>query len=165
METVFTWDIPLVDSGVLVATLDTSSTGYREADVTGVVTSDGIYTFILLPTGLDGTDFNSREHANHPHLVVTYTDPPEPDDVPDATTDVVQDVPGDTADAVDPDVAEDTFLSDTTAWNIGPADTVSSDTQPADSGSTDTAPSDVQEDTSQYHVYEPDGGCACPLAS
>ena len=42
-----------------------------ELDVTPLVTGNGTYSFILVPTSSDGADFHSRQGSNKPQLVVT----------------------------------------------------------------------------------------------
>jgi uncharacterized protein YgiM (DUF1202 family) len=45
-----------------------------EFNVSSVVTGNGDYTFVLVTTSSDATDFSSRETANAPRLVVTVPD-------------------------------------------------------------------------------------------
>ncbi|HLF41226.1 MAG TPA: DNRLRE domain-containing protein, partial [Acidimicrobiia bacterium] len=61
-----------------------SKGGYTEFDVTGIVAGNGLYSFSLVGTSSDGTDFSSSEaSSNRPQLAVEFetgstdTTPPE----------------------------------------------------------------------------------------
>ncbi len=56
--------------GDLITDLKTVSTGWLEIDVSKVITKAGEYSFIMIPTSSDGTDFTSRESANKPELLM-----------------------------------------------------------------------------------------------
>jgi hypothetical protein len=87
-----TWDDPIPNDGPRVGLLaGVAVDTWAEADVTPGVIGNGLVTFVIVPSGSDGADFHSRENANQPELVVTYTgeepvDPP-PDDLPDGVSD------------------------------------------------------------------------------
>jgi hypothetical protein len=75
-----TWANRPARQGTMIADLGPVSAGWLEIDVTTVVSGGGFYSFLLLPDGADGLDFDSREDGNPPELVVEYqrdgVDPP-----------------------------------------------------------------------------------------
>jgi calcineurin-like phosphoesterase family protein/fibronectin type III domain protein len=76
-ESSITWNNkpPLGGSGVGKVTTIATST-WAEFDVTSLVSGNGTYDFVLAGTSTDGVDFQSREAANDPQLVIT-TGPPD----------------------------------------------------------------------------------------
>jgi len=71
-ESTITWaNRPgLTGSGVGKVTAIATST-WAEFDVSSLVTGDGTYDLVLAGTSTDGVDFQSREAANDPQLVIT----------------------------------------------------------------------------------------------
>ncbi|MDX1693606.1 MAG: DNRLRE domain-containing protein [Ketobacteraceae bacterium] len=66
-----TWNNKPAPSDTPVADIQGStSTGWLDIDVTSAVTSQGNLSFVLIPDDIDGYDFDSREGANPPELVV-----------------------------------------------------------------------------------------------
>lgn len=89
-ESGVTWNNRPKPWGPAVANLGSVATGWVEIDLTGVVTSSGSYSFLLVPTSSDGADFQSRENSNAPQLVITTQGgpPPKPDaGAPDGSPD------------------------------------------------------------------------------
>src|SRR4030042_3369808 len=71
-ETGITWNNRAVPtSGVKANVGSIVAKAWTEYDLTGVVTSDGTYDFILLPDSTDGATFYSREGSSPPQLVLT----------------------------------------------------------------------------------------------
>jgi fibronectin type 3 domain-containing protein len=73
-ETSITWGnkTALVGSGVgKLGSI--GSNAYAEFDVTSLISGNGTYDFVLAGTSTDGVDFQSREAANKPQLVITTT--------------------------------------------------------------------------------------------
>src|SRR5262249_14154018 len=61
---------PLEDKGVV-------TTGWQDFDVTGWISGDGTYSFVLAATSSDGLYMSSRERAGFaPQLVLTVADAP-----------------------------------------------------------------------------------------
>jgi hypothetical protein len=80
-ENAVTWNNRPQPDGAAIEDLGNVPTGWLEIDVTSVVTSNGAITFLLVPTGSNGCDFNSRESSNKPQLVIETVGgpPPKPD--------------------------------------------------------------------------------------
>jgi Bacterial Ig-like domain len=82
-ETGITWNNkPARTGGALDNKGAVSTNSWVEYNVTGAVTANGTYTFNVVPSVSDATDFNARESTtgNKPELVVRYqadTNPPE----------------------------------------------------------------------------------------
>jgi chitodextrinase len=78
--------LPLADKGRI------ASGTWVEYDVTSAVTGAGTYSFVLVPSSSDGVNFDSRERARPPELVITTwtgadTQPPtQPTDLTQTTT-------------------------------------------------------------------------------
>jgi hypothetical protein len=91
-ETGLTWNNRPV-LGTVLATMGPLTEGqWKEVDVTSAVSAGGAYGFAIEPTSTDGADFESKEAANGPQLVVVTasgpdsTPPSQPQDlVADAT--------------------------------------------------------------------------------
>ena len=71
-ETGLTWNnrTALIGQGVGKVTTIATST-WAEFDVSSIVTGNGTYNLVLAGTSSDGVDFQSREAANKPELVLT----------------------------------------------------------------------------------------------
>jgi hypothetical protein len=82
-----TWNNRVVRTGAALADVGAVSSGtWVEYDVTAAVPGNGAYTFNLVTSSGDGTDFNSRQaSANRPELVVDSA-PSGPDITPPETT-------------------------------------------------------------------------------
>ncbi|MEZ4869907.1 MAG: DNRLRE domain-containing protein [Caldilineaceae bacterium] len=78
-ESAITWNNrPAPTSGV-IANVDSMPTGsWAEYDLTGYVTGNGVYNFVLLADSTDGVRFNSREHSSPPQLLLTFMTGPTP---------------------------------------------------------------------------------------
>jgi parallel beta-helix repeat protein len=71
-ETGITWNTqPAVTSSGLDVKGAVSTGVWVEYNVTLVVTGDGTYSFVLVPTSTDGVSFSSRENSQPPQLVLT----------------------------------------------------------------------------------------------
>lgn len=68
------WNNKPVPSGGAIADLGATSTGWVDIDVTSAVTTSGNLNLVLIPDDIDGYDFDSREGANPPQLVVVTGD-------------------------------------------------------------------------------------------
>lgn len=69
-----TYDDPVPRDGILAGSFPTTwiPPSWIQADVTSAVTGDGPITFVVEPTGSNGTDFESRESSHAPELVVEF---------------------------------------------------------------------------------------------
>ena len=71
-ETGITWNNKPAAIGPAIADVGSASSGtWSEYDLTGDITGNGTYDFVLLPDGSDGIQYDSREGASPPQLVVT----------------------------------------------------------------------------------------------
>jgi hypothetical protein len=70
-ETGITWNNKPAAIGPAIADVGNAPTGtWAEYDLTGDITGDGTYNLVLLPDGSDGIQFDSREGASPPQLVL-----------------------------------------------------------------------------------------------
>jgi hypothetical protein len=71
-ETGITWNNKPAAIGPAIADVTNASSGtWSEYDLTGDITGNGTYNFVLLPDGSDGIQYDSREGASPPQLVVS----------------------------------------------------------------------------------------------
>jgi hypothetical protein len=71
-ETGITWNNKPAAIGPAIADVGSASSGtWSEYDLTGDITGNGTYDFVLLPDGSDGIQYDAREGASPPQLVVT----------------------------------------------------------------------------------------------
>ncbi|HET7035685.1 MAG TPA: DNRLRE domain-containing protein [Thermomicrobiaceae bacterium] len=71
-ETGLTWNNKPAATGAASVNLGKVTSGtWVELDVTPLVSGNGTFSFTLVPDGVDGTEFHSREAANKPQLVIT----------------------------------------------------------------------------------------------
>ena len=71
-ETGITWNNKPAAIGAAIADVTTATSGtWSEYDLTGDITGNGTYNFVLLPDGSDGIQYDSREGSTPPQLVVT----------------------------------------------------------------------------------------------
>ncbi|MEZ4294053.1 MAG: DNRLRE domain-containing protein [Polyangiaceae bacterium] len=71
-----TWNNRPAPQGDLIANLGPLSAGsWVEIDVTSEIDGPGQYTFLLVPDATDGVDFDSREGAHPPQLLVSAPGP------------------------------------------------------------------------------------------
>ncbi len=75
-ETDITWRNRPAPSSAVVDDKDAlPANGWVEYDVTPVITGNATYSFVLIPTSSDGTDFYAREGGGfQPELVLTFAD-------------------------------------------------------------------------------------------
>ena len=74
-EAAITWNNRPAPTSGAIANLGTATSGtWSEYDLTGSLTGDGTYDFVLLPDSTDGVQFDSREGASPPQLVLTVGD-------------------------------------------------------------------------------------------
>jgi hypothetical protein len=78
-ETGLTWNNhPAPTTGALANAAAMTASTWVEYNVTGYVTGNGIYNFVLRPDGSDGVTLHSREAASPPQLVLTFASGPTP---------------------------------------------------------------------------------------
>ena len=71
-ETGITWNNKPAATGPAIADVTTATSGtWSEYDLTGDITGNGTYNFVLLPDSTDGIQYDSREGTSPPQLVVT----------------------------------------------------------------------------------------------
>ncbi len=71
-ETGITWNNKPAAIGPAIADVgNATSDTWSEYDLTGDITGNGTYDFVLLPDGSDGIQYDSREGGSPPQLVVT----------------------------------------------------------------------------------------------
>jgi hypothetical protein len=74
-EAAITWNNRPPPTSGAIANLGTATSGlWSEYDLTGQITGNGNYDFVLLPDSTDGVQFDSREGASPPQLVLTVSD-------------------------------------------------------------------------------------------
>ena len=74
-EAAITWNNRPPPTSGAIANLGTATSGlWSEYDLTGQITGNGTYDFVLLPDSTDGVQFDSREGASPPQLVLTVGD-------------------------------------------------------------------------------------------
>ena len=70
-ETGITWNNKPAATGPAIADVTTATNGtWSEYDLTGDITGNGTYNFVLLPDGTDGIQYDSREGTSPPQLVL-----------------------------------------------------------------------------------------------
>ncbi|MEZ4711209.1 MAG: DNRLRE domain-containing protein [Caldilineaceae bacterium] len=78
-ETGITWNNrPLVISSAIADVGAAPANAWAEYNLTGQITGNGVYNFVLLPDSSDGIKFDSREGSNPPQLVLTFNTGPTP---------------------------------------------------------------------------------------
>jgi hypothetical protein len=78
-ESGITWsNRPAPMSGAVANAGSIASGGWVEFDLTGAVTGDGAYSFVLQPDSTDGATFYSREGSTPPELLLSYAAGPSP---------------------------------------------------------------------------------------
>ena len=96
-ETGITWNNrPAPTTGVIANLGSAARDTWAEYDVTGYVTGDGTYSFMLLPDSSDGIKFESREGSPPPELVLSFASEPTPTDTPVPPTPTDTPLPTDT---------------------------------------------------------------------
>jgi len=71
-ETGITWNNRPAASGSAIADVANAGSGtWSEYDLTGDITGNGTYNFVLLPDGSDGIQYDSREGGSPPQLVLS----------------------------------------------------------------------------------------------
>ena len=84
-ETGITWNNRPAPAGGVIADVGTITVNtWAEYDLTGQVTGDGTYDFVLLPDSSNGVRFDSREASSPPELVLTFGGGPT-NQAPDVT--------------------------------------------------------------------------------
>jgi len=72
-ETGITWNNRPAATGGLIADIGPIEAGiWIEYDLTGQISGDGNYSFVLLPDSSNGVTFDSRETTSPPELVLTF---------------------------------------------------------------------------------------------
>ncbi len=75
-ETGITWNNKPAATSAAIANVATATAGtWSEYDLTGHITGNGTYNFVLLPDSTDGVQYDSREGTSPPQLVVTSGGP------------------------------------------------------------------------------------------
>jgi hypothetical protein len=78
-ETSITWNNrPAPTTGVIANIGSAPVNTWAEYNVTGHVTGNGVYNFVLMADGSDGIRFDSREGSSMPQLVLAFTSGPTP---------------------------------------------------------------------------------------
>jgi hypothetical protein len=73
-ETAVNWNTrPALTSSGLDTKGAIASGIWTEYNVTAQITSNGTYSFALIPTNTDGASFSAREGSQPPQLVITFT--------------------------------------------------------------------------------------------
>ncbi|MFH1811358.1 MAG: DNRLRE domain-containing protein [Pseudomonadota bacterium] len=128
-----TWNqAPAVDAANRGALPAGSVDAWSEVDITPAVVGSGPITLVLIPTGGDGADFESREGAHPPQLVIAAT----LESMDAGSTDSAASDSG----AGDADAG----ITDAGSSDTGPGDVVTADSIPRDAPTVDVATGDNQ---------------------